>query len=153
MLDMTIGILTLYGENCVFKNHAKYSTRKLVHKSEAERIVEMSDLRQAVGAWKLETELIRKRVLEDMKAVDDTEESGVIDELNEEEGVLREFMEHSSQTAEQLQALMLNQTISSIKSDEDSKVKLGMPASVVDKVARQTITDVTSTKSKVTVGI
>ena len=77
----------------------------------------------------------------------------MIDELDEEESVLKTFVDRSSQTAEQLQAVKLNQTIKGINSD-DSEVKLGMPASVVDRVARQSITDVTSkNKSKVTVGI
>jgi hypothetical protein len=113
----------------------------------------MSALKQAVDSWKIEAEQARERVSGDMEALDDTEDSGVIDELDEEAAVLRTFVERSGQTAEQLQTIKLNQTISRIKSDEGSEVKLGMPATVVDKVAQQTITDVTSTKSKVTVGI
>ncbi|KAH8707490.1 hypothetical protein GQ44DRAFT_817509 [Phaeosphaeriaceae sp. PMI808] len=137
MLDMSIGILTL----------------KLVHKSEAERAVETSALKQAVDGWRLEAEQERERVSAEMKALDDTEDSGVIDELDEEESVLKKFVEQSGQTAEQLQAIKLNQTINHIKSNNRSEVKLGMPAAVVDKVAQQTITNVTSTNSKVTVGI
>lgn len=77
----------------------------------------------------------------------------MIDELDEEESVLRTFVGRSSQTAEQLQAVKLNQTIKGINSD-DSEVKLGMPASIVNRVAWQSITDITSkNKSKVTIGI
>jgi hypothetical protein len=113
----------------------------------------MSALKQAVDGWKLAAEQAREKISADLKALDDIKDSGVIDELDEEESVLKKFVEQSDQTAEQLQATKLNQTISGIKSDDNSEVKLGMPAAVVGKVAEQTITDVTSTKSKVTVGI
>ncbi|KAF1988968.1 hypothetical protein K402DRAFT_461403 [Aulographum hederae CBS 113979] len=137
MLDMAVGILTL----------------KLVLKFETERATEISALKQAVDSWQLEAEQAREKISAELRTLDDTEDSGVIDELDEEEGVLKRFVEHSGQTAGQLQAIKLNQTISGIKSDDNSTVKLGMPAAVVDKVVQQTITDVTSTKSKVTVGI
>jgi hypothetical protein len=113
----------------------------------------MSALKQAVDGWQLEAEQAREKISADLRTLDDTEDSGVIDELDEEESVLKKFVEQSGQTAGQLQAIKLNQKISGIKSDDNSEVKLGMPAAVVDKVAQQTITDVTSTKSKVTVGI
>jgi hypothetical protein len=113
----------------------------------------MSALKQAVDDWKRQAERERVRVSASLRTLDDSEDSGVIDELDEEESVLKIFVEQSGQTAEQLQAIKLNQIIHGIKT-EDSEVQLGMPASVVDKVAQQTITDVISTnKSKVKVGI
>jgi hypothetical protein len=137
MLDMTVGILTL----------------KLVHKSEAERAAEISALTQAMDCWKRQAGQERERVSLSLQGLEDSEDSGVIDELDEEESVLKTFIDRSGQTAEQLQAVKLNQSFKGINSD-DSEVKLGMPASVVDKVARQSITDVTSkNKSKVTMGI
>ncbi|CAN9360265.1 unnamed protein product [Alternaria alternata] len=153
MLDMTVGILTLYDNFFIIKRYANYLARKLVHKSEAERAAEISALTQAMDCWKRQAGQERERVSLSLQGLEDSEDSGVIDELDEEESVLKTFIDRSGQTAEQLQAVKLNQTFKGINSD-DSEVKLGMPASVVDKVARQSITDVTSkNKSKVTVGI
>jgi hypothetical protein len=113
----------------------------------------MSALKQTIDDWKRQAEQKREVISASLKTLDGSEDSALVDELDEEESVLKTFVNHSGQTAEQLQSIKLNQTIKGINS-EDSEVWLGMPASVVDKVAQQSITDVTSkNKSKVTVGI
>lgn len=113
----------------------------------------MSALKQKIDDWKHEAEQKREAISASLKTLDESEDSAVVDELDEEESVLKIFVDQSGQTAEQLQAIKLNQTIRGINSD-DSEVRLGMPASVVDKVAHQSITDVTSkNKSKIIVGI
>jgi len=113
----------------------------------------MSALKQKIDDWKHLAEQKQEMISASLKTLDESEDSAVVDELDEEESVLKTFVDHSGQTAERLQAIKLNQTIRGINT-EDSEVRLGMPASVVDKVAQQSISDVTSkNKSKVTVGI
>ncbi|KIW21535.1 hypothetical protein PV08_02115 [Exophiala spinifera] len=136
MLEMTIGILTL----------------KLVAKSQSERATEKSLLQQAIHGWKRQAEKDQENVSASLRALGDSDDSGVIDELEDEEIVLKQFVETSSQTLEQIRAIKLNQTITYIKGD-DSRFELGMPVTVVDKVAQQTITHVEGNKSVFRLGI
>lgn len=143
---MTIFLVFTICANCL--------TRKLVHKSVAERAVEMSTLKQAVVDWKLQAEQERERISVGLKAIGESEGSGVFDELDEEESVLKSFVKQSDQTVEQLRAIKLKESITHIKVDEESVARLGMPATVVDKVSEQTISNLDiGKKSNVAAGI
>jgi hypothetical protein len=62
----------------------------------------MSALKQTIDDWKYRAEEKREVISASLKTLDESEDSAVVDELDEEEGVLKTFVDQSSQTAEQL---------------------------------------------------
>jgi hypothetical protein len=66
MLDMAVGILIL---SAIFLILKRRLTRKLAHKSEAERGAEISALRQTIDDWKRQANQKRKVILASLKTL------------------------------------------------------------------------------------
>lgn len=114
----------------------------------------MVALKHSIDKWMREAERERGMILSRLKALEECEDIGIIDEVDEQEGVLAKFMRRSIQIAARLQATKLSQTITRVKMEEGAKARLGMPAAVVDKVAQQTISDIiVGNKSSIAAGI
>ena len=95
----------------ILKRCAERPTRKLAHKYEAERGAKTSAVKQTIDDWRHQAEQKREVISANLKTLDGSENSAVVDDLDEEESVLKKFVDQSGQTAEQLQAIKLNQTI------------------------------------------
>ena len=86
----------------------------------------MSALKQTIDDWKHQAEEKREVISASLKTLDESKDSAVVNKLNEEESVLKTFVDQSSQTAEQLQVIKLNQTIRGINSDSARVPRLGL---------------------------
>jgi hypothetical protein len=87
-------------------------------------------------------------------AAETEDDDSVIEALDAEKAALERFIVRGKKTADLVQSVKLNQTITGVHSDNKADVQVGMTESSVDKVAEQNISDIVSKgESKVKVGI
>ena len=126
-------------------------SRKLSTKTKDEKEAAKAEIKKAVqeGAF----QAIR-RLSAVHTATETEDDESVIEALDAEKAALERFIARGKKTADFVQSVKLNQTITGVHSGKKAEVQVGMTESSIDKVAEQNLSDIVSEEeSKVKVGI
>jgi hypothetical protein len=126
-------------------------------RSQTDKLDSIEQLTQQIAGWKRfsQEELEdTTREITDLEGADSSDSDDAVEELEAKKASLVHFHDKAGHLEQQLQTMKLNQIIKDIHTDEEAQAQIGMPDSVVDKVAHQAITNVrTEKKGKAQIGI